>query len=148
MPILARCGAAQPRCEADRITATYAVKFKLIRSLSHNLSHSFMSGMNYFDGDHVYPHVYAMARANRGHTVTINWIPETTAELSQFPPRVRKSIVAYRTRVPDLMKRHKVTPDMLKSLRTEVYVARNFRLYVRAVALDSRGKEYAQFVWA
>jgi hypothetical protein len=37
------------------------VKYKLIRSFSHNLSHSFMSGMNYFDGDHIYPHVYALA---------------------------------------------------------------------------------------
>jgi hypothetical protein len=37
---------------------------------------------------------------------------------------------------------------MLKELRTEVYLAKNFRIYVRAVAVDDRGKEYSQFVWA
>jgi len=125
------------------------VKFKLIPSLSHNLSHSFMSGMNYFDGDHVYPHVYAMARESRGSVITIHWIPPTTADLFAFPKRVRTSIRAYRSRLlPALLKSHRVKPEMLASLRTEVYVAKNYRLYVKAVAVDSRGKTYERFVWA
>jgi hypothetical protein len=124
------------------------VKYKFIPSLSHNLTHSFMSGMNYFDNDHVYPHVYAMARGKPGRVVTVNWIPNTTADLFAFPPRVRKSILAYRQWLPKLMKRHRVTPDMLSALRTEVYVGKNLRLYVRAIAVDSRGKQYSQFVWA
>ena len=124
------------------------MKYKLIRSFSHNLSHSFMSGMNYFDGDHVYPHVYALARAKPGRIITIDWIPGSTIELFSFPSRVRKSIRAYRKRLPILMKGHRIKPEMLKELRTEVYIARNFRLYVRAVAVDDRGKEYSQFVWA
>lgn len=124
------------------------MKYKLIRSFSHNLSHSFMSGMNYFDGDHVYPHVYALAREKPGRVITIDWIPGSTIGLFAFPSRVRKSIRAYRKRLPTLMKGHRIKPEMLKELRTEVYLARNFRLYVRAVAVDDRGKEYSQFVWA
>jgi hypothetical protein len=124
------------------------VKYKLIPSFAHNLSHSFMSGMNCFDGDHVYPHVYALARSRRGRVVTINWIPATTADLFQLPPRARKSVRSYRKLVPDLMRRHRISPEMVVSLRTEVYLAKNFRMYVRAVAVDNRGKEYAQFVWA
>jgi len=124
------------------------MKYKLIPSFSHNLSHSFMSSMNYFDDDHVYPYVYAMARAKPGRTVTINWVPSTTADLFAFPQRVRKSIRAYRKWIPGLMQSHRIQPQMVKALRTEVFVARNFRLYVRAVAVDDRGKEYSQYVWA
>ena len=124
------------------------MKYKLIPNFSHNLSHSFMSGMNYFDDDHVYPHVYSMARAKRGETVTIHWIPPTTANLFAFPPIVRKSIQAYRKSIPRMMARHRIQPQMVKELRTEVFVAKNFRIYVRAVAVDDRGKEYKQFVWA
>lgn len=124
------------------------MKYKLIASFSHNLSHSFMSGMNYFDGDHIYPHVYALARAKPGRIVKIDWIPESAMGLFAFPARVRKSILFYRKRLPILMKGHRIEASMLKELRTEVYLAKNFRLYVRAVAVDDRGKEYSQFVWA
>ena len=124
------------------------MKFKLIPSFSHNLTHSFMSGMNYFDNDHVYPHVYAMARAQPGRVVIVHWIPNTPEDSAGFPPRVRKSILAYRTMLPVLMKKHRIEPEMIVALRTEVHVAKNFRLYVRAIAVDVRGKEYSQFVWA
>lgn len=124
------------------------MKYKLIPSLAHNLTHSFMSGMNCVDDDHVYPDVYALARKNPGDVITIHWIPARTQELFSFPPRVRKSIVSYRQWLPSLMKRHKVNPEMLKELRTEVYLAKNFRMYVRGVAVDSRGKEHIKYVWA
>jgi hypothetical protein len=124
-------------------------KYKAIRGLSHNLTHSFMSGMNYFDDNHIYPHVYAMARAQPGRIVTINWIPDTAAGMKEFPTRVQKSIEYYRGHfLPTLLKGHGVERQMVRALRTEVYVAKNYRLYVRAVAIDDRGKEYSQFVWA
>ena len=107
-----------------------------------------MSGMNYFDNDHVYPHVYAMARAQPGRVVIVHWIPNTPEDSAGFPPRVRKSILAFRTMLPVLMKKHRIEPEMIVALRTEVHVAKNFRLYVRAIAVDVRGKEYSQFVWA
>jgi hypothetical protein len=107
-----------------------------------------MSGMNYFDDDHVYPHVYAMARAHPGQVVTVHWMPNTSVDSEAFPSRVRKSILAYGKRLPVLMKKHRIEPGMIVALRTEVHVAKNFRLYVRAVAIDARGKEYSQFVWA
>jgi hypothetical protein len=44
------------------------------------------------------------------------------------------------------MKSHRIKEEMIAELRTEVYLGKNFRLYVRAVAVDDRGKEYSQFV--
>ena len=37
------------------------MKYKNINSAIHNLGHSFMSGMNYFDSDHVMYEVHALA---------------------------------------------------------------------------------------
>jgi len=48
------------------------MKYKLVRSMAHNWSHSFMSGMNYLDGGFVFENVYQMARERRGAKVTIN----------------------------------------------------------------------------
>lgn len=36
----------------------------------------------------------------------------------------------------------------ISEMRTEVYVAKNYRVYVRSYMLDDRGKEHVQFVWA
>lgn len=48
------------------------MKYKLIRSMAHNWSHSFMSEMNYVDGAFVYEDVYKLARERRGEKVIIN----------------------------------------------------------------------------
>ena len=124
-----------------------SMKYKLIRSMAHNWSHSFMSGMNYLDGGFVFEDVYQMARERRGEKVTINWIPATSEELFGFPPRVRNCVLAYRTGLAEYLRRHSIDVAALIEFRTEVYVAENFRMYVRAYVLDNRKKEHIAYVW-
>ena len=124
------------------------MKFKNIRSMAHNWTHSFMSGMNYVDGDYVFEDLHQLARQRRGEKVTITWVPEIPEELSLLTPRVRESIRYYRKALRMHFIKHDITPSAITEMRTEVYVAENHRMYVRAYTVDSRGKEHAQFVWA
>jgi len=124
------------------------MKYKLIRSMVHNWSHSFMSGMNYVDGRFVFEDVYDLARERRGEKVTISWIPIRTEELFGHTPRVLECIRAYRRDLEKHLLRHQVDARARTDLRTEVWMAENFRMYVRAYALDDRGKEHTAFVWA
>lgn len=114
--------------------------------MAHNWSHSFMSGMNYVDAGFVFEDVYEMARARRGAKVTINWIPATSEELFGFSPRVRKCVLAYRAGLHKHLERHRIDAVALLEFRTEVYVAENFRMYVRSYVLDDRNKEHTVFV--
>jgi hypothetical protein len=123
------------------------VKYKLICSMAHNWSHSFMSDMNYVDGGFVYEDVYKLAREKCGGKVVINWIPATTDELSEFPRRVTECIVAYRASLAEHLLRHKIDASALIEFRTEIYVAENFQMYVRAFVLDDRQKEHVAFIW-
>lgn len=116
--------------------------------MAHNWSHSFMSGMNYVDAGFVFEDVYEVARARRGEKVTIHWIPATTEELFGFPPRVRKCVLAYRAGLHEHLERHRIDVVALLEFRTEVYVAENFRRYVRSFALDDRKKEHVVFVYS
>lgn len=106
-----------------------------------------MSGMNYVDGGFVFEDVFQMARERRGAKVIINWIPATSEELFGFPPRVRNCVLAYRAGLAEHLSRHSIDAAALVEFRTEVYVAENFRMYVRAVVLDDRKKEHIAFVW-
>lgn len=115
--------------------------------MGHNWSHSFMSGMNYVDCAFVFEDVFQMARERRGEKVIINWIPATSEELFGFSPRVRKCVLTYRVGLAEHLRRHSIDSAAFIEFRTEVYVAENSRMYVRAVVLDDRRKEHIAFVW-
>jgi hypothetical protein len=121
---------------------------KLIRSMAHNWSHSFMSEMNYVDGAFVYEDVYKFARERRGEKVIINWIPVDGEVSRDLPSRVQKCVEAYWAGLSEHLRRHHVDASALKIFRTEVYVAENFRMYVRAFVIDDRDKEHVAFVWS
>jgi hypothetical protein len=123
------------------------MKYKLIRSMAHNWSHSFMSGINYVDDAFVFEDVYRLARARSGEKVIINWIPAGGEATRDLPPRVHKCIEAYRAGLAEHLRRHHVDASALKTFRTEVYVAEDFRMYVRAFVIDDRDKEHVAFVW-
>ena len=123
------------------------VKYKLIDSMAHNWTHSFMSGMNYVGGEHVREDMYRLARERQGDRVTVTWIPERPGELSSLTPRIRESIRHYLDALPEYLSRHQVDPGAIAEMRTEVYVDASHRMHVRSYVLDARGTEHEQLVW-
>ena len=107
-----------------------------------------MSEMNYIDGAFVYEDVLRLAREHRGQKVIISWLPESDVEPIPLTPRIRECIKYYRQGLHEHMARHGLDGETLVELRTEVYVAETHRMYVRAYAVDNRGKVYEQFVWS
>lgn len=128
------------------ITESISMKYKSIRSMAHNWSHSFMSGVNFVDAGFVFQDVYEMARERRGAKVVINWVPATSEELFGYSPRVRKSILSYRAGLQEHLERHGIDGSAVLEFRTEVFVADNFRMYVRSYVRDDRNKEHIVFV--
>jgi len=123
------------------------MKNKLIRSASHNWTHSFMSDTNCVAGAPVYEELYALARQNRPEPVVISWIPVKDHELEALSQNVVTGILAYRHRLDDYLVRNKIEKSAIQEMRTEVYVEDTFRLYVRSYARDIAGKEYVSLVW-
>ena len=72
------------------------MKFKLIGSMAHNWTHSFMSGMNWVEGDYVSEDMHKLARERRGEKVVITWLPERQPEPFALTPRIRESLKHYR----------------------------------------------------
>ena len=123
------------------------MKYKVIRSMAHNWTHSFMSDMNFIDGRCIAQDMELLARSCRGERVTISWIPPRAEEMSCLTPRVRECVAYYRKALSKHLEVHGVESEALAEFRSEVYVAENFRMYVRAYVKDDRGKEHEAFVW-
>ena len=122
------------------------MKYKLIPSMAHNWTHSFMSGLNYIDHQFVFDDMFALARERHGEIVSISWIPERHEELTRLTPRVCKCVERYRAELPQYLAKHKIDAKALLELQTRVFVGFDFRMYVQAYVKDDRGKEYKIFV--
>ena len=123
-----------------------AMKFKLLKSMSHNFSHSFVSLMNYVDDGYVIDDLREMAKRARGETVSIIWFPKKRNIFPAFNKRVRKSITLSRKWLPNHMKNHEVDESMISEMRTDIYMAKNNQIYVKAYIKDIRGKEHIKGV--
>jgi hypothetical protein len=69
-------------------------RYKVLKSVAHNIGHSFTSLMNYADDDYVMGHILRFARNTGTDTLTIDFVkgeagpPELLAEpLSEIPVR-------------------------------------------------------------
>jgi hypothetical protein len=105
-----------------------------------------MSGMQYIDGRFIFEDMRELARQKPGKRITVNWIPNRPDQLHDLTPRARTCVRKLRSQLDDYMQSCGLDSKRIEELRTEVYVAANSRLYVRAFARDDRGREYKSFI--
>ena len=122
------------------------MKYKAIKAMAHNWTHSFFSSMNYVDGDFVSDDVYRLARSRKGEKVVITWIPDSAFDLPDTTDRLRKSIEMYRQKLVEYISKSGVSLIMVKEMRTEVLVTESLQIQVRCVTVDDRGRIYNQYV--
>ena len=130
------------------LAALYEImKLKNIKSLSHNLSHSYVSFENYVDGEFVFKELKEMACNANGEKVSIYWLYPEDKVIPVFSQRVNKSIEYYKEWLPRLLSQHELTSSVISELRTDIYIAPNKQLEVQAYARDINGKEYTKNIY-
>ncbi|MCU7959064.1 MAG: hypothetical protein KZQ58_03500 [gamma proteobacterium symbiont of Bathyaustriella thionipta] len=122
------------------------MKFKSIKPMAHNFSHSFVSLMNDVDNGFVMDDLKKLARKAKGRRISIQWVPARPYKWFELNKRIRKSIRIYQKWLPQHMQDHGVSPAMLKEMRTDIYLADNRQIRVESYVRDSRGREYVQDV--
>ena len=79
------------------------MKYKVLKSVAHNFSHSFVSFMNYVDDGYVIDDLRELVRNNEKNRVSIIWIPDGR-QPDELTPRILKSIAFWKVRLSDLVK--------------------------------------------
>ena len=105
-----------------------------------------MSGMDYFDDDHVMYEVRRLAINHPGHELRINFSTDTL-EPDDVPcgEWLRKSIIHYMQHLPKHLSSHNVEPGCLGDVVLQhTATNRDNRTYMYAV--DDRGGNYVVFV--
>ena len=91
------------------------MKYKRIDSAIHNLGHSFMSGMNYVDDDHVMYDVAAAVR-RAPHELWINFSTGEIRPEANYPQRLLKSVALYQHGLAEHLRKHDVDPAVVKDV--------------------------------
>ena len=117
------------------------MKYKVLKSIAHNFSHSFVSFMNYLDDGYVIDDLRQLARKANGQRVSIYWIPDSKQQ-SQLTPRVLKSIPYWKARLPNLVTSSGADINAIKEFRTDIFIKPNKQIAVETYLLDDRDKEH------
>jgi len=72
-------------------------KYKVLKSVAHNLGHSYLSLMNYVDGDYIVEHLFRQARETGETRVEIDVLAGTIAPAVFQTPVLAESVVRVAT---------------------------------------------------
>lgn len=117
------------------------MKYKVLKSIAHNFSHSFVGYTNYFDDGHVVDDLLQLARKANGERISIQWIPDSPVE-DHWPPRVLKSIAHYKAWLPRHVKDSGARLEVIREFRTDIFLKPNKQVAVEAHLIDDRGKKH------
>jgi len=115
------------------------MKYRILKSVAHNFSHSFVSYMNYFDDGHVIDDLLPVIRETG--RLSICWIPDTQPP-EGLTPRTLKSIAHYKSWLPRHVASAGAEFEAIREFRTEVFLKPNKQIAVEAHLIDDRGKEH------
>ena len=114
---------------------------RILKSIAHNFTHSFVSYMNYVDDGYVMDDLRQVARDAKGARVSIQWIPDSPPTAS-LPLRVRKSIAHRKTWLAAHVANSGADISAIREFRTDIFLKPNHQIAVEAHLVDDRGKEH------
>lgn len=117
------------------------MKYKDIDSALHNFGHSFLSGMNYFEDNHVMYDIFYIARKMKGKAYSINFSTGDYNPDQETNSRIKTSISYYSSVLPEHLKSHKLDPESLSDVTLLVKSSKNLvEAYMNAV--DDKGYKH------
>lgn len=122
------------------------MRFKVLKSIAHNFTHSFVSFNNYVDDGYVIDDLRQLARQANGKCISIVWMSEEGSN-ENLSPRVLKSIEYYKAGLERFVNSSGGDVAAIKEFRTEVYLKQNKQIAVQGHIVDVSGRSYVSEVF-
>ena len=121
------------------------MKYKILGSVAHNFSHSFLSWMNYVDNGYVVEDLLIAVRKADGERISVQWVPDVPPAVS-LSERVLKSIAHYKSWFPEFVERSGADVAAIREFRTDLFLKPRKQIVAEAHLVDDRGKKYVSKV--
>ena len=93
---------------------------KVLKSVAHNLGHSFLSLMNYGLDDYVVEHLFKAARAADKPHVRIDMLNGIIEPPELRKPVIQEAVARYHAWLPRLVLSQGSSPDFLRSVQVDI----------------------------
>jgi len=133
--------------EANSQSTSNPPKYKVLKSIAHNLSHSFVSFTNYVDDGFVIDDLRRIVQEAAGNRVSIRWVPDGPQHPA-LTPRILKSIEWDRQALMRMVHGAGALMSSIREFRTDIYLKKNRQIAVEGVLTDDRGRVYVSPVYA
>jgi hypothetical protein len=110
------------------------MKYKVLKSVAHNTAHSFVSLMNWRDGDYFMNHLTRAALDAGADELRADLLTGDSEPDALLPAPVRASVGGYAKWFPDLLRSHRVEPGAVTAASLRLRLA----LRAAAPAADAR----------
>jgi hypothetical protein len=130
-------------------------KYKVLKSVAHNLGHSFTSLMNYRQDDYVMGHILTRARETGSSDLILDFVRKTAEPKTLNVGPIARSVKNYFERFPQLLRQEGSDPRYISSTKVHISydlaVSRPVRgspgllespYKCRVEIIDDRGKKY------
>ena len=117
------------------------LKYKTLKSVAHNFTHSFVSFNNYVDDGFVIDDLRQLVREANGERVSIVWLP-VQAQSPSLTPRILKSIEYYKADLPRFVLASGSEISSIREFRSEIFLKPNKQIAVEGYLVDHRGRVY------
>ena len=117
------------------------MKYKNIKSILHNFGHSFVSLMNYVDGEYAIDLLAAALKELPQNRLEIHFPSRCIEPPAGYSPKLRKSVGFWADSLPKHMTSHGTSQDALPEIVLVIFG--DVRgMHCRVQATDDRGKKY------
>jgi hypothetical protein len=123
------------------------MKYKNIPSMLHNFGDSFVSPLNYLEGEHVIDIVKKITLESKDKQIIINFETAEISPTGNYPEKLNKSIKQYSKHLPKHMESQNVDPASVSNMALTCKIVKNqvrgiiFRAII--TAKDDKGKKYS-----
>ena len=119
------------------------MKYKNLKSMAHNHTHSFVSWMNHVDEIYILDEISRLFDRCGNREIIVTWLPHLGCSIE--PSNVLlKSMGYWSVHLPKHLESHGVTADHIASFQTRFSITARFGLTIEALIEDDRGKKHRQ----
>ena len=129
--------------------------YKILKSIAHDIGHSFCSTLNYYGNDYILGHLLEIARSTGLSTFSVDLLTRSAEPREFIIPQVAESVTAYRewfrNQVATRISPNNIVRTARMTIRFDLQTTRSYEHDSRYVEspyecileiLDDRGKKY------
>ena len=95
-------------------------KLKVLKSVAHNLAHSYLSLMNYIDNEYTVERLFQIAKNSGENQIYIDVLNKVIRPEIYNTPEIQKSLIYMEKSFDSLINPEKITRDHIKSVEIKI----------------------------